>query len=370
MLGNVKVCDAGHAGDEDEPITPERLEVPKSLIDRGSTAQHVGASAEPPTLQPLAAVPVSASDKGSSAEGGVAHQPAHAEPSADISYYSFYREEPQPESPGSATSNIAVGPAQLSSTAVSRAPESGQLSGNYTAVPVAEKATALLTAAAASLSAPTEATQHRESASPTTAGGLQQEASRAWSSSMSEERGPSLATRSSVGSRSQEALKLLSLSGTGRSSARLQALIHTSYCLPLPTGGSTGLSACLEHNMRMQVQVDPSNPWQRHSHSQAQTPHLLQGRRTRPRDPPGSAPAGESRSCPQSAPDMAPTHPETREASLGQAQADGQLRRRTPVPGAGHCPGGRLSAPTLHGIVINVPTSYFQLHGWDRGSLW
>ena len=230
MLGDVKVCDAGHAGDEDEPITPERPEVPKSFTDRGSTAQCVRALAEPQTLQPLAAMPVSAADKDTSAEGSMAHQPAYAEPNDDISYCSFYREESQPEPTGSATSRNAAVPAQLSSRAGSCVPESGQLSGKHAAEPGGEKATALLAAAAASLRAPINTT-HCHDASPATAGGLQQE------SSTNEETGLCLANGTSAGSCAEEALKPLSLSDTGRSSTRLQALTHTSHCFPFPLGG-------------------------------------------------------------------------------------------------------------------------------------
>ena len=293
-------------------------------------------------------MPVSASDKGSSAQGSVEHQPASAEPSADISYCSFYREQPQPEPTGSAVGDSAAMAVQPSSRAVSRAPESGQLSGDHAADPAGEKATALLTAAADSLSAPTKATHHPD-ASPTTAGGPQQE------SFMDEETGQCLESEISAPSRAQEALK--ALSGTGRSSARLQALTHISWYLPYPRGGTVSdLSARPEQNMCMQVQLNSSNPWQRHSHLWAQTRHLLQGRRMHPRDLPGSALAGGPPSRPQSAPDMAPTQPKTREASLGQARADGQLRRRTPVPEAGQCPGRPLSAPDLHRVVVTVAT--------------
>ena len=179
------------------------------------------ALAEPPDLQPLAAMPVSASDEGSSAEGSVAQQPAYDEPSADISYYSFYREEPQPEATGLAMSANAAVAAQLSSRAVSSAPESGQLSGNPAADPVDKKATALLTAAAASLNAPTSAIRHQDSSLPT-AGSPRQEAF------TDGETGQCLANGTSAGSRVREALKALSSSDTGRPLARLQALTYTS----------------------------------------------------------------------------------------------------------------------------------------------
>ena len=195
------------------------------MIDRGSTAQRVHALAEPPNLQPLAAMPVSASDAGSSAGGSVAHKPAYAEPSADINYCSFYHEEPQPEPTGSAVGNSAAVAAQPSSRAISRAPESGHLSGDCAADPAGKEATALLTAAAASLSAPTKATRHPD-ASPPAAGGPQQQIS------MDEETGQCQANEASAPSRAQEALRALSLSGTGRSSAGLQALTYISYCLP------------------------------------------------------------------------------------------------------------------------------------------
>ena len=174
-------------------------------------------------------MPLSASDEGSSAKGSVAHQPAYAEPSGDVSYCSFYREEPTPEPKDSAVGDDAAVAAQPSSRAVSRALESGQLRGDYAADPAGEKATALLTAAAASLSAPTNAT-HRPDASPTAAGGPQR------GSFMDEETGQCLAKETSAPSRAQEALR--ALSGPGRPSARLQAVNHISCCLPSSEGGT------------------------------------------------------------------------------------------------------------------------------------